>query len=134
MAQITGKYEFVKSEGFREHLISLGVPIDRVQELENMTGINEFTQNGDKISMVIHGDPKYQSELILGQEVDEKVDGGLIVKNSAYLDGNKLIVKSKLPNGKLQTKIHTFSGTGLTVEFQVEDPATPNAVRVFKRL
>ncbi|KAK9885148.1 hypothetical protein WA026_010659 [Henosepilachna vigintioctopunctata] len=134
MAQITGKYELVKSEYFAEHLVALGLPKDKAQDFENIRAIHEFTQNGDKISFVFHVDPKYHSEFILGQEVEEIVEGGAIVKNSAYMDGNKLIVKSKLPDGKLATKIHTFSDTGLTLVFQVEDPAVPDAVRVFKRL
>ncbi|KAK9884646.1 hypothetical protein WA026_007481 [Henosepilachna vigintioctopunctata] len=115
-------------------IIILGFPEDKVKEYENVKGIHEFTHIGNKILMDIHVEPKYHSEFILGQEVEEKINADLTIKTAAHLEGNTLTLKSKLPNGKTETKIHTFSDSGLTVVFQDEDPATPDAVRVFRRL
>ncbi|MBD3011549.1 hypothetical protein, partial [Streptomyces sp. 5-10] len=104
MVQISGKYEVVRADNFETHLLSMGAPKEVVEKVKDFKAVQEFKHNGNKITVDIHDDG-FHSDLILNQEVDEKLSADLTIKTTAYLDGDTLTLKSKYPNGKSETKI-----------------------------
>ncbi|KAK9879062.1 hypothetical protein WA026_003877 [Henosepilachna vigintioctopunctata] len=135
MVQISGKYELVRSENFASHLISLGLPEDSAKAAEQLKPIYEIKHDGDNIAIDVttNGSSRH-IDLVLNKEVDEPSAFGTTLKTHSVLDGDTLILNTKLQNGKKETRIHKFSGSEVIVTYQDEDPATPDAIRVFKRL
>ncbi|KAJ8961722.1 hypothetical protein NQ318_021322 [Aromia moschata] len=133
MVQIAGKYELVDSKNFLKVLLSGGIPEDKAKLAENITTVLDVTIDGNKVRL--QSDEKlnnHVTELILGQEVDEKFSS-YTLKTIAKLDGNVINVESKEDGKPTRTRIYRFTDSGLEIEYNsVKDNYT--AKRVYKRI
>ncbi|XP_072387651.1 fatty acid binding protein 1-B.1-like [Diabrotica undecimpunctata] len=135
MSLVTGKYVNVGEEGFKEFMISQGVPENFLQRWKDEKSIEEFKLDGNKLtkSHIVEGaaDKTRTTEIILGQEYEEQM-GPRKVKNLATLDGNVLIITSLKDDGSTSTtRTHTFSEDGLVI---VHKSSKGEGKLMFKRL
>ncbi|KAJ8956214.1 hypothetical protein NQ314_006760 [Rhamnusium bicolor] len=114
MVQIAGKYELVENKNFYEFMVKMGIPEEHALKANEAKSIMEVEVDGNKVRLI--SDAQRQNlvaELILNEEVDERMPLGNIVKSTATLDDNVLTIKSKESDGKIGTRIYTFSDTGV---------------------
>ncbi|CAG9826657.1 unnamed protein product [Diabrotica balteata] len=135
MSLVNGKYVKSGEEGFKEFMISQGMPENFAQRPQDEKFISEYKLDGNKLtrSHIVEGaaDKTRTREIILGQEYEEQF-GPRKVKNVATLEGNVLTITSLKEDGSTGiSRIHTFSEDGLVV---VHKSSKGEGKLLFKRL
>ncbi|XP_018570074.1 fatty acid-binding protein, liver [Anoplophora glabripennis] len=134
MVQITGKYKLAENKNFLEFLLAVGMPEEKAKEENKITGTFDVKIEGKKVSME-NDTPPYVSNLVLDEEVDEKLENEEL-KSTTTLSGNVITVTSNTKNGEpAVTRTYSFSDSGLeTTITAYRDGKTISAQRIYKRV
>ncbi|GLV32459.1 hypothetical protein CBL_00831 [Carabus blaptoides fortunei] len=130
MALLPGTFNLEKNENFVEYLTGIGLPEDKAKQFNLVVSPLVVKVDGQKITLCrqVQGD----TEFTLGQEFEEKMPTGHVLKSIGTLNNNVLTIKSTTPDGKSGEKIYEFTAGGLVVTLKAE--TTPVvAKRTYKR-
>ncbi|KAJ8922070.1 hypothetical protein NQ315_008711 [Exocentrus adspersus] len=135
MVQITGKYQLVENKNFYEFMLAVGAPEERAKAANKTGSILEVSVEGKKI-ICKNESPQYVTELVLDEEVEEKMPPDLVLLSTAKLDGNTITVKSKLKDGTpASVRTWVFGDSQLDSTITAEkDGKTLSASRIYKRI
>lgn len=96
MANFTGKWELVSTEGVEAYMVQIGVNEEFRQKgkVLDLVGkvVEEITIDGNnwKVSITAGGDEAYTSTVALGGEVDTTTMDGRAIKIKNTLEGDKI--------------------------------------------
>ncbi|XP_018335996.1 gastrotropin-like [Agrilus planipennis] len=131
---LEGKYEIVSSENLVEFLKSLGGDgsAEDANAFVNQKVTIEFKQDGNKYSYISTTDRGSRTVTFEpGKEFTEELLGKVQLKSVASVAGNKVTIKSKIPNGAEITRVYNINPDSVIVELS---GGNVKAKRTYKRV
>ncbi|XP_063972355.1 fatty acid-binding protein-like isoform X2 [Diachasmimorpha longicaudata] len=110
MVKIVGKYQHERSENLDEFFRILGVPYIPRKMMSMANPRIEISQNDDEwtlknVTMLRTQEIKFK----LGEEYEEFMPSGVVLKNTTSLEGDCLVTISIGPDGNKVTRKYEFS-------------------------
>ncbi|XP_021938043.1 fatty acid-binding protein, adipocyte-like [Zootermopsis nevadensis] len=134
MVKITGKYQLEKNENLDGYFKAIGVPYVARKMMAASTPVVEISCKDEiwtvKTSTLIR---TTVLNFKVGEEYDEVMPSGEVLKNTTTLEDDELRTISKIPDGSQTSRSYSFSDTGMLLTL-THEKSGQTAKRHFKRL
>ncbi|KAJ8976341.1 hypothetical protein NQ317_009793 [Molorchus minor] len=135
MVQVGGRFQLIRNDNFRQHLVALGVPEDRAKEVDAIRPILEIIVNKNEVIFsTISGELNSSSKLVFDEEVIETIALNISVKSTTTRTGNQINIFSIGPKGETGIRLFEFYDTEMIMTLSSEHPDIPIAKRYYQRL
>ncbi|XP_011308928.1 fatty acid-binding protein-like [Fopius arisanus] len=134
MAKIVGKYQHERSENLDEYFRTLGVPFIARKMMSVSNPRIEIIQDEDEwtlknITMIRTQEVKFK----FGEEYEEFMPFGVVLKNTTNLEGDCLVTISTGPDGTKVNRKYQFSDDRMILTMTQEKNGV-TCTRFFKRI